>query len=76
MKFEYDVKEERDCVAKLFKFNGGPELCLAVKAQSGKFVWLYHNEILASVQSRSESFDNDDGLVRKFHPGDKITITF
>lgn len=76
MRFEYETKEDdRECVAALYEFNGGPELCLAIKAQLGKTVWLYHlyhNEILASVQGEGLP----DGAVKEFKTGDKITIEF
>lgn len=77
MKFEYDgAEDERECVAKLFEFDGGPELCLAIKALGGDFVWMYPCGNYASIQRNANDFNNDDGLVRKFYPGDKITITF
>jgi hypothetical protein len=74
MKFEYDVKsDDRECVAAIYEFDGGPELCLAVKAQCGKMVWFYHSDGLASVQDGG--FPPYD-VVKKFYPGDKLTITF
>lgn len=74
MRFDYETKQEdRECVvAALYKFAGGPELCLGVKAMSDKTVWLYHNEVLASVQGSGLP----DGAVKEFKTGDKLTITF
>ena len=73
MKFEYedDKPETRSTIAELYKFNGGPELCLAVKTQSGSIVWFYHNS-LPSIQDGGFA----DNPVKRFYPGDKITITF
>ncbi len=77
MKFEYDgAADNRECVAKLFKFGGGNELCLSIKLSGGDFLWMYPFDRDASVQRNSNDFNNDDALVRKFYPGDKITITF
>lgn len=73
MKFEYETKEDnRPVIAALYEFDGGPEFCLAIKAQSGKTVWFYHNEIFASVQSVELPTD----AIKTFKTGDKITITF
>lgn len=73
MKFEYkDDHRDGEPVAILYRFNGGPELCLGMKAQSGKSVWFYASG-LPSVQSTVFS---DTDIVKKFYPGDKITITF
>lgn len=73
MKFEYDKEEDRGgVVAELYEYDGGPELCLCVKAQSNRYVWFYHNETLVSVQDGGF----DDSPVKKFYRGDKITITF
>lgn len=74
MKFEYDTPTEtRKPCAVLYRFNGEDDRkCLAVQAQSGKMVWFYDTG-LPSVQSNG--FPDDD-VIRKFYPGDKITITF
>ena len=76
MKFEYDVKEEdRECVAVLHVFNEGDEQCLAVKADGNDVVWFYpHGNV--SVQQNGMYEDDDSSVIRKFYPGDKITITF
>lgn len=73
MRFDYETKEDdRPVIAALYEFNGGPELCLAIKAQSGRTVWLCHNKILASVQDG----ELPTGAIKTFKTGDKITITF
>jgi hypothetical protein len=76
MKFEYnfDKDDPRKPSAILYEFNGGPELCLAIDAQEGKTVWLYHNS-LPSIQ-RTDPYKTHENAVKKFYPGDKITITF
>ena len=73
MMFEYDEEEDRgEVVAELYEFSGDPELCLCVKAQSGKFIWFYHNSM--PIIQRSGFSGNDP--IKKFYRGDKITITF
>ena len=75
MKFAYEdqSQETRKPVAILYKFNGGPSMCLAVKAQSGKTVWFYEDS-LPSIQDNG--FSDAKGEVKRFYHGDKITITF
>jgi hypothetical protein len=73
MKFEYDDKENQsEVIAALYKFSGGPNLCLAIKADNGKTVWFYHDEDRASVQNIALG----ENPVKEFRKGDKITITF
>jgi len=74
MKFEYDATTDKGMpIAVLYKFNGEDDRqCLAIRTQSGKFVWFYDSG-LPSIQSNG--FPDTD-VIRKFYPGDKITITF
>jgi len=76
MKFEFDapVKDTRRPIAVLYKFNGGPELCLAMNTGGGKKVWIYHDHTLPQIQG--DSWGKEEAVVKKFYPGDKITITF
>jgi len=40
----------------------------------GKKIWLYHDHSLPQIQGNH--FGSDEAAVKKFYPGDKITITF
>jgi len=75
MKFEYDDTTDKGMpIAILYKFNSEDNRqCLAIRAQSGKFVWFYNHVGLATIQ---ETGFSDEDIIRKFYPGDKITITF
>lgn len=75
MKFEYDTSTDKGSpIAILYKFNKEDDRqCLAVRAQSGMMVWFYDNTAMPSIQLND--FPDDD-IIRKFYPGDKITITF
>lgn len=75
MKFEYDTLSDKGKpIAILYKFNKQEDKqCLAIRAQYGKMIWFYDTENLASIQSND--FPDDD-IIKKFYPGDKITITF
>ena len=75
MKFEYDddTKDTRTPIAALYLFDGGPDLCLAIKAQSGKTIWIYKDG-LPTIQTKG--FEDCKNEVKRFYSGDKITITF
>ena len=76
MKFVYRGKKgEGECVAVLHVFDGGDEQCLAVKADGNDVVWFYPDGTV-SVQHNGMDEDDKDTVIRKFYPGDKITITF
>jgi hypothetical protein len=73
MKFEYESQPEgtREPVAELYEFAGGPDPCLAVNTISGKKVWFYPD---GDIDIQSTSWEANP--IKKFYPGDKITITF
>ena len=76
MKFDYKESEAEGPEAKAFLhlFNGGPELCLAVKTNNpDKVVWFYENG--DTLVQPSYTLDGCD-LVKKFYKGDTITLTF
>jgi len=74
MKFEYDVSTEKGRpLAILYEFNNEEDRqCLAIRALSGEVIWFYDTG-LPSIQG-SDLPETD--IIRKFYPGDKITITF
>ena len=79
MKFDYEenTEEKLPHVASLYLFAGGPELCLAVKTSmtNGKVVWFYEDGEISVKPSPFLDSDDEEGLVKKFYKGDKITIT-
>ena len=77
-KFTYDdLREpEREQVAALHLFDGGPRLCLVMKTNDpNKFVWMYEDGD-CYIQSTSLDGSDDEPPVKKFYRGDSITITF
>ena len=73
MKFEFTYQENttKEPVAEAYEFDGGPELCIAIDTISGRKVWFYPDGDV-SIQST----DWEDNPIKKFYPGDSITITF
>ena len=77
MKFEYDDDEYRgECVAYLHNMEGeGYETAsLAIKVGAGQVVTLYHSG--DSIYQKDYEDDCGDDMIKKFYPGDKMTITF
>jgi hypothetical protein len=72
-----DLREpEREHVASVFLFDGGPQFCLVMKtADPERFLWMYED---------GDTYLQDVGLdgvgceepIKKFYRGDSITITF
>lgn len=73
MKFEFEQPEDatKEPVAEVYKFAGGPELCLAVNTNSGKKVWFYPD---GEIDIQGPNWGGDP--IKKFYPGDSVTITF
>ena len=80
MKFDYEenTEEKLPHVASLYLFNGGPKLCLAVKTSmtNGRVVWFYDDGEILVQPPYTLGSDDEEGLIKKFYEGDKITITF
>lgn len=73
MKFEYDSDKDRgECVAYIQKGYLGWE-CLTIKDINGK-VFSIFNDLSTDLDDNWDS--NDERTIRRFYPGDKITITF
>jgi hypothetical protein len=73
MKFEFEQQEDtaKEPVAELYEFGGGPELCLAINTNTSRKVWFYEHGVV-NVQSTNW----DDDPIKRFYPGDSITIKF
>lgn len=77
MKFEYETKEDdRECVAYTHVMADSDEdtLSLAIKLECGNVLTIYYDG--STLKQRCYEGDLGDDLRRKFHPGDKVTITF
>lgn len=76
MKFEFeeDKKDTKYVKAVLYRFNGGPNLCLAIPDGNGGAGWFYHDTGYEHQKTKVDP--NKEGVVKKFYSGDKITITF
>jgi hypothetical protein len=77
-KFTYDkVQEvEREHVASIFLFDGGPQVCLVIKTdEKDKFLWMYEDgdNFISNV---GLSGNTGEPPLKKFYRGDSITITF
>lgn len=76
MKFEFDEdKPKGDWVAAVYPFDGSREkLCFCIKStQSKEEVWLYPD---GEVSIQRDGIKYSGEPLKKFYPGDKITITF
>lgn len=75
MKFDYEKGKEvtQKCVAELFHMSYEPEeVCLNLNLGDGKVCTIYYDgEIVIQP-----AFDCRDVSIKKFYPGDTITITF
>ena len=73
MKFEFERQEEaaQEPVAEVYESDGGPGLCLAINTISGRKVWCYPD---GEVDIQWDDWGVDP--IKRFYPGDSITITF
>ena len=74
-KFGQDVKNDMGMVAAVYKFDGGPGLCLCIKTgDPKKYIWIYEKDKLPTIQS--VGFVESSTPVKKFYVGDEITLKF
>lgn len=77
MEFKYnqDIKDDKDVVAAIYKFNGGPSLCLCIRTEDpNKCIWIYEKDRLPTIQSVGFPDSSEPGI--KFYKGDEITLKF
>ena len=72
-KCEKEVEDNKEPVAVLYKFAGGPTECLAVKEMNNRTTWFYPD---GDVETQTGGFPDNDDVVKKFYKGDSILITF
>lgn len=75
MKFKFEKAFDRGPeIATLMLFDGGPKLCLCIRTKDPcKFIWMYED---GDITVQGAPPDNDGDVVRRFYPGDSITLTF
>ena len=70
-KFSYEDREE-ECVAFICLLEGDPDQpILVLKNMTGKQTFIYH---YGDISTRDVDWEED--AIKKFYPGDSVTITF
>lgn len=74
-KYKQDIKDDKDVVAAIYKFDGGSSLCLCIKTEDpNKYIWIYEKDRVPTIQS--VGFSESSEPIKKFYKGDEITLKF